>query len=108
LFCCNCVPGVLPQLRSNGGLFDGMVDFDAATADPATGGMRAEFRPNSTTGGPGDGLHPNRAGYLAMGQAVDLRLLMGGAAAGPANAPRPRLRPNPAFTAADRTRNGPK
>jgi len=95
-------------VRSNGGLFDGVVDFDAATSDPATGGMRAEFRPNSTTGGPGDGLHPNRAGYLAMGQAADLRLVTGGMAAGPATAPRPGLRSNPAFTAADRTRNGPR
>lgn len=93
-------------IRNNGGLFDGVVDFDAATADPATAGMRAEFKPNSTTGGPGDGLHPNRAGYMAMGQAVDLRLLTAGMAAGPANAPRPGLRPNLAFTAADRTRSG--
>ena len=29
--------------------------------------MRAEFVPESTTGGPGDKLHPNRVGYLAMG-----------------------------------------
>ena len=92
-------------IRNNAGLFDGVVDFDAATADPATGGLRPEFVPNSTTGGPGDGLHPNRAGYLAMGQAVDLRLLTGGA--GPATAPatsappRPRPRPRPAAPAPD-------
>ena len=30
--------------------------------------------PDSTTGGPGDKLHPNRAGYLAMGEAIDLDL----------------------------------
>jgi hypothetical protein len=30
--------------------------------------------PESTTGGPGDKLHPNRAGYLAMGMAIDLDL----------------------------------
>jgi hypothetical protein len=35
-----------------------------------------EFIPESTTGGPGDKLHPNRAGYLAMGMAIDLNLLM--------------------------------
>ena len=64
-------------IRDNRGLFDGVVDFDRATADPATGAMRAEYIPGSTTGGPGDGLHPNRAGYLAMGDAVDLRLLTG-------------------------------
>ena len=57
------------------GLFDGVIDFDAAVLDPATGGMKAEFVPESTTGGPGDKLHPNRAGYLAMGQAIDLDLL---------------------------------
>ena len=56
-------------------LFDGVIDFDAATRDPRTGGLRAEFQPNSSIGGPGDGLHPNRAGYLAMGNAVDLGLV---------------------------------
>ena len=64
-------------IRHNDGLFDGIVDFDLATADPATRAMRPEFIPGSTVGGSGDGLHPNRAGYLAMGDAVDLRLLMG-------------------------------
>ena len=57
------------------GLFDGVVDFDAATRDPKTGGLRAEFQPNSSLGGAGDGLHPNRAGYLAMGNAVDLQMV---------------------------------
>ena len=56
------------------GAFDGVVDFDLATRDPQTGGLRAAFQPNSTTGGPGDRLHPNRAGYQAMGNAVDLGL----------------------------------
>jgi hypothetical protein len=37
--------------------------------------MRAQFVPESTTGGPGDKLHPNRAGYLAMGMVIDLNLL---------------------------------
>jgi lysophospholipase L1-like esterase len=54
------------------GLFDAVVDFDAATLDAGTGGLRAEMVPESTTGGPGDRLHPNRAGYLAMGMAIDL------------------------------------
>jgi lysophospholipase L1-like esterase len=57
------------------GIFAGVADFDAATRDDQTGGLRAPFVPNSTIGGPGDKLHPNRAGYLAMGQAVDLALL---------------------------------
>lgn len=76
----------------DGGLFDGVVDFDRATVDPTTGALRAEFQPGSTTGGPGDGLHPNRAGYLAMGGAVDLGRL----AAPPLRAPRPAPRRPPA------------
>ena len=78
-------------IRDNKGLFDGVVDFDRATVDPASGAMRAEFIPGSTTGGPGDGLHPNRAGYLAMGNAVDVRLLT----APPARASRPHPKPAP-------------
>jgi lysophospholipase L1-like esterase len=57
-----------------GGVFDGIADFDAATVDPKTGGLREEFVPNSTIGGPGDRLHPNRAGYQAMGSAIDLEI----------------------------------
>jgi lysophospholipase L1-like esterase len=56
------------------GIFDAVADFDAATADPKTGGLREEFVPNSTIGGAGDRLHPNRAGYQAMGSAVDVKL----------------------------------
>ena len=55
--------------------FDGVVDFDEVTRDPGTGGLRPEFQPNSSIGGAGDALHPNRAGYLAMGNAIDLKLL---------------------------------
>ena len=58
------------------GLFDGVADFDKATVDPQTGGLRAQFVPESTTGGAGDKLHPNRAGYLAMGNAIDLKSLI--------------------------------
>ncbi len=55
-------------------LFDGVEDFDAATLDPATGNMQAEFLPNSQfTELPWDYLHPNHAGYIAMGEAVDIR-----------------------------------
>lgn len=53
------------------GIFDGVIDFDAVTLDPATGELKAAYQPNSSTGGPGDKLHPNRAGYAAMGLAVD-------------------------------------
>src|SRR6267378_3272052 len=65
----------LNEFIRNGGLFDGVADFDAATLDSQTGGMRAEFVPESTTGGPGDKIHPNRVGYLAKGSAIDLNLL---------------------------------
>jgi lysophospholipase L1-like esterase len=58
------------------GIFDSVADFDRATVDPQTGGLRPEFVPDSTTGGPGDKLHPNRAGYLAMAMAIDLKLLV--------------------------------
>lgn len=58
------------------GTFDGVVDFDAATRDDQTGGLRASFVPNSTIGGAGDHLHPNRAGYQAMGNAIDLGLIV--------------------------------
>jgi lysophospholipase L1-like esterase len=53
-------------------IFDAVVDFDAATVDRQAGTLRAEFQPDSSVGGPGDLLHPNRAGYQAMGNAVDL------------------------------------
>ena len=61
-------------IRSSG-LFDGVADFDKATLDAQTGSLKPEFVPESTTGGPGDKLHPNRTGYLAMGMAIDLDLL---------------------------------
>ena len=55
------------------GLFDGVVDFDQATLDPTTGNMRAAYVPNSQfTQLPWDYLHPNHAGYNAMGLAVDI------------------------------------
>jgi len=63
---------VVNEFIRHGGLFDAVADFDAATVDPATGGLRLEFRPDSALGGPGDGLHPNRAGYQAMANAIDL------------------------------------
>src|SRR5216683_7220083 len=61
-----------------GGLFDAVIDFDRATLDPQSGGLKPEFVPESTTGGAGDKLHPNRAGYLAMGMAIDLDLFKPG------------------------------
>ena len=75
------------MIRESKGVFDGVIDFDRATADTASGAMRPEFIPGSTIGGNGDGLHPNRAGYLAMGNAIDLRLLTAPVSR-PARAPR--------------------
>lgn len=52
----------------SGKAFDGVIDFDAATRDPA---HPAKFLPAYDSG---DHLHPNDAGYRAMGDAVDLSL----------------------------------
>jgi lysophospholipase L1-like esterase len=50
------------------GAFDGVVDFDKATQDPAN---PKQFLPVDDSG---DHLHPNDAGYKAMGDAIDLKL----------------------------------
>jgi lysophospholipase L1-like esterase len=51
------------------GAYDGVIDFDAAARDPADPTrLRREFDS-------GDHLHPNDAGYAAMGNAIDLGLL---------------------------------
>lgn len=64
---------VINEFIRHGGVFDAVADFDAATIDPATGGLQARFQPSSSTGGPGDKLHPNRAGYQAMARSVRLQ-----------------------------------
>jgi lysophospholipase L1-like esterase len=51
-----------------GGLYDGVIDFDKATRDPAA---PTKFNPLYDSG---DHLHPNDAGYKAMGEAIDLNL----------------------------------
>jgi lysophospholipase L1-like esterase len=56
------------------GTFDGVIDFNKVTLDPPSGGLKPEFVPESTAGGAGDKLHPNRTGYLAMGEIIDLAL----------------------------------
>ena len=56
------------------GIFDSVADFDGVTVDPITGEMAAPFLHNSTTNAV-DHLHPNRAGYLKMGGAVDITVL---------------------------------
>lgn len=50
----------------SGGLFDGTIDFDAATRDPQHPAHLAELLES------GGHLHPSDAGYTAMGDAVDL------------------------------------
>jgi lysophospholipase L1-like esterase len=48
------------------GEFDGVIDLDKAVDPNDTGAIAAQFN--------NDGLHPNVAGYEAMGNAVDLSL----------------------------------
>jgi lysophospholipase L1-like esterase len=51
-----------------GGAFDGVIDFDAVTRDPANPrNFKAPFDS-------GDHLHPSDAGYKAMGEGIDLAL----------------------------------
>ena len=50
------------------GKFDGVIDFDKATADPADPTRFA------ATAGCGDHLHPGDSGYQAMGDSIDLKL----------------------------------
>ena len=58
------------------GAYDAVVDFDAATRDPANPRrLRPEFDP-------GDHLHPNDAGYRAMAEAVELKIFAKAAPAG--------------------------
>jgi lysophospholipase L1-like esterase len=52
----------------SGGAFDAVIDFDAAVRDPA---HPTRIRPDYDVD---DHLHPNDAGYRAMGDAVDLKL----------------------------------
>jgi len=51
------------------GAYDGVIDFDAATRDPA---HPARFQVQYDSG---DHLHPNDAGYKAMAEAINLGLL---------------------------------
>jgi lysophospholipase L1-like esterase len=57
-------------IRSSG-VFDGVVDFDAAIAD------KADPHIIDKSFNDGDRLHPNDAGYKAMADAIDLKLLTG-------------------------------
>ncbi len=59
------------------GVFDGVIDFDAALTDgknpPALQSTYAAWTPNNPQGS-ADGLHPGPAGYQKMGDTVDLTL----------------------------------
>jgi len=68
----------LNQFLRSSKVFDGVIDFDAATFDETTGEIKPPMQPNSSTGGPGDKLHPNRAGYAAMANSIDLEVITGG------------------------------
>jgi lysophospholipase L1-like esterase len=50
------------------GAFDGLIDFERVIADPAHPAAIAAAYDS------GDHLHPNDAGYRAMGESVDLKL----------------------------------
>jgi lysophospholipase L1-like esterase len=67
----------LNQFIRTSGVFDGVVEFDPVILDPNTGGMKPQFVHDTTVGGPGDKLHPNRLGYQAMGLSIDLGALVG-------------------------------
>ncbi|MGP0039882.1 MAG: hypothetical protein ACLPJW_04160 [Rhodomicrobium sp.] len=59
-----------PSLKKSG-LFDAVIDFDAATAQKASGALRPEFVLPTNGVSQADHLHPNRAGYLAIAQTAD-------------------------------------
>jgi lysophospholipase L1-like esterase len=58
----------LNQWIRTSGMYDGVIDFEAVVRDPAAPTrIKAEFDS-------GDHLHPNDAGYKAMGESIDLAL----------------------------------
>ncbi|MBU6379296.1 MAG: lysophospholipase [Gammaproteobacteria bacterium] len=70
-------------------VFDTVIDFDQALTDPASGRLAAAYDTDTTFGGCGDGIHPNRAGHVRMAHAVDpdcLRTTAPGAKNEPATA----------------------
>lgn len=59
---------VINQWIRTGGAYDGVIDFDTITRDPA---HPRRFLPKYDSG---DHLHPNDEGYRTMGEAIDLNL----------------------------------
>ena len=57
------------RISLESGAFDGILDFDAVVRDPGRPSHLAAAYDS------GDHLHPNDAGYQAMAESIDLRLL---------------------------------
>lgn len=53
-----------------GTLFDDFADLDRALTDPHSNTLQTAFNGDSTTGAPGDGVHPNRAGHAAIARCI--------------------------------------
>ena len=58
------------QFILNSGLHDAVVDIDKVLTNSNTGCLDTLFDSDSTLGGPGDGLHPNRAGHAAIANEI--------------------------------------
>jgi lysophospholipase L1-like esterase len=58
------------QFILSSGLHDAVVDIDRVLTNSKTGCLDALFDSDNTLGGPGDGLHPNRAGHAAMANEI--------------------------------------
>ncbi len=58
------------QFILTSGLHDAVVDIDKLLTNSNTGCLDALFDSDNTLGGPGDGLHPNRAGHAAMANEI--------------------------------------
>ena len=58
------------QFILTSGLHDAVVDIDKVLTNSNTGCLDALFDSDNTLGGPGDGLHPNRAGHAAMANEI--------------------------------------
>ena len=60
----------LNQFILTSGLLDAVADIDQVLTNSTTGCLDTLFDYDSTLGGPGDGLHPNRAGHAAMANEI--------------------------------------
>jgi lysophospholipase L1-like esterase len=67
---------ILNEFIKSSPIFSSYIDFDEVILDSSTGQMKPEYVPESTMGGAGDRLHPNRVGYQAMGNSIALKQLV--------------------------------